>query len=159
MRALWLAAPLTLTRYAGVLTAVVLAAALAAAAAASNPFVRAGVKSASLRSEVKAMSRYAAGLSIVSRQNPLATDLARRKRAVRFGRTLPSAGAPVLTTRFYAQVQTARGNNLTIVVMARTDATAHVEPLSGSGPGAWISLVTAKDASLHAGGALTFTEF
>ncbi|HEV2592890.1 MAG TPA: FtsX-like permease family protein [Gaiellaceae bacterium] len=159
MRALWLAAPLALTRYAGVLAAVVVAAALAAGAAASSPFVRAGVESSSLRGEVSAMSKYAAGLSIVSKQNPLAGDTARRAAALRFGRRLAFAGRPVLTTRFPAQVAGADGNALTVIVMARTGAIAHVKPLSGSGTGAWVSRAAAQTASLRPGTTLHLTEF
>lgn len=159
MRALWLAAPSALTRYAGVLVAVVVAAGLAAGAAASNPFVRAGVKSSSLRGEVASMSPYAAGLSVVSRANDVSGDTARRAAALRFGRRLAFAGEPVLTSRFYAQVAGANGNALTVVVMARTDATAHVDPLSGSGDGVWVSRAAAQTADLRAGETLRLTEF
>ena len=159
MRALWIAAPLALTRYAAVLTAVLLAAALAAGAAASSPFVRAGVKSSSLRGEIRTMSRYAAGLNVVSVRNPLAGDIARRAAAARFGRHFHFSGAPVLTSRFYAEVNGVTGDTLTIVVMARTGATSHVVPIAGSGPGAWLSAVAAKGADLGPGDTLSLTEF
>jgi len=159
MRALWIAAPLALTRYAAVLAAVLLAAALAAGAAASSPFVRAGVKSSSLRGDVGAMSKYAAGLSIVSTQNAVRTDPARRAAALRFGRGLRFAGPPVLTSMFPAVVKGASGTGESVYVMARTNATAHADPLSGSGKGAWVSIVAAKGAHLHAGGTITLSEY
>lgn len=154
MRALWIAAPLALTRYTAVLAAVLLASALAAGAAASSPFVRAGVKGSSLRGDVSSMSPYAAGLSIKSSQNAVRTDVVRRAAAVRFARRLTFAGKPLLTTRFPAVVQGATGTGESVFVMARTDAKAHAQPLSGSGNGAWVSLVAAKGAHLHAGGTI-----
>ncbi len=158
MRALWIAAPLALTRYVAVFAAVALAAALAAGAAASNPFVRAGVKSSSLRSEVRTASPYASGLSVVNSGGLPSGDLARRAAAVRFGKTLSFAGPPVLTSQFPAHVVTDVGNNLQVVVMARTDATAHVTPLSGSGPGAWVSVATTQGSPVRAGATLKLTE-
>lgn len=159
MRALWIAAPLALTRYSAVFAAVAVAAALAAGAAASNPFVRAGVKGSSLRGEVRSMSPYAAGLSIVAATGTPHSDLARRAAATRFGESLAFAGQPVITSRFYAQVKTAESNALTIVVMARTNATEHITKIHGSGPGAWVSVVAAKGANLFPGGTLKLTEF
>jgi hypothetical protein len=159
MRALWFAAPLALTRYVAVFAAIALAAALAAGAAASNPFVRAGVKSASLRGEVRSASPYSAGLSVVSWGGLASGDVARRAAAVRFGHRLAFAGPPVLTSDFTAEIQSPTGTSLAVKVMARTNATAHVTALSGSGPGAWVSAAISQGEPVRAGTTLTLTEF
>jgi putative ABC transport system permease protein len=148
MLGMWRAAPLALRHYPGVLVAVTAAVALAAAAAASAPFVRAGIENASLRGQVRALSPLAAGLERRS-IGPVATDVARRRRAVRFGRTHGFA-APVLTSRFPAEVTGSEGF-VNVVVMARTNAVAHVPRLAGAGPGAWISSVVAKQFHLQPG--------
>ena len=121
--------------------------------------MRAGVKSSSLRGDVGTMSPYAAGLSIVSTGNDARTDVARRAAALRFGRGLTFAGPPVLTSKFEAVVHGASGTGMSVYVMARTNAKAHVDPISGSGDGAWISIIAAKGAHLHAGGTITLTEY
>jgi hypothetical protein len=159
MRALWLAAPVALTRYAAVFAAVVVAVALAAASAASTPFVRAGVKSASLRGQVRSMSPLAAGLEVRSGGLPTG-DHARRSGAVQFARSLSFGTQPVLTSRAFAQVAGAEGNNLTVAVMARTNAAAHVTRLSGRGlGGVWVSSAIAQSLGLRPGSLLRLTEF
>src|SRR6516225_8761915 len=143
MRALWIAAPLALTRHAAVFAAVVVAVALAAAAAASTPLVRAGVQSESLKSHIRAMSPLAAGLEVRT-AGSASTDRRRRAAAVRFGRSLPYAAQPVLTSSFTAAVAGSEGQGLEIVPLARTNALAHVVPLAGHDrTGVWVSSVAA----------------
>jgi len=156
MRALWLAAPLALTRHAAIFVAVVLAVALAAAAAASTPFVRAGVKSSALRGQVQAMSPLAAGFE-VNTGGPLATDAKRRQAAVAFGRAHGFTEPPVLASRFYATIQS---DKFDVQVMARTGAVDHVKHLSGTDEnGVWVSSVVQQAAGLHVGDTLTLTVF
>ncbi|HEX5449988.1 MAG TPA: hypothetical protein VFW85_08020, partial [Gaiellaceae bacterium] len=155
MRALWLAAPLALTRHVAIFAAVVTAVALAAAAAASTPFVRAGVKSSALRGQVQAMSPLAAGFE-VDTGGSLASDAKRRQDAIAFGREHGFTQPSVLSSRFYATIQS---DNFDVQVMARTDAAAHVKHLSGTNDnGIWISSVVQRAAGLHVGDTLTLTE-
>ncbi|MFL5927545.1 MAG: hypothetical protein ACJ77E_11490, partial [Gaiellaceae bacterium] len=154
MRVLWVKAPFVLRRHPVIFAAVVATSAIAALVAASSPFVRAGVRSESLRAQVRQLSPFAVGLEIRS-GGPLRTDLSRRAAAVRLGATLPGAGRPVTTSLFPAQVTGLPGNGLEVIAMARTAALAHVGRLTSTrGNGAWISSRTAKEAGLRPGGTL-----
>jgi hypothetical protein len=68
------------------------------------------------------------------------------KDAVQFGRTHGFSAQPVLTSRFPAQVTGTEGF-VQVVVMARTNAVAHVPRLAGSGPGTWISSAIARSST------------
>ncbi|HEY2327058.1 MAG TPA: hypothetical protein VGH52_06185, partial [Gaiellaceae bacterium] len=155
MRALWLAAPLALLRHAAVFAAVAVAVALAASAASSTPFIRAGVKSAALRAQVKSISALGAGFEL-NTGGSLGTDVARRSAAAAFGRAHRLPEPPVVASMFPAN--TVEGN-FDVVVMARTAASAHVTHVSGHGDdGVWISEALAKTTGLGTGDILPLTE-
>ena len=154
MRALWVKAPFVLRRHPAILAAVVATSAIVALVAASSPFVRAGVRSESLRGQVRLLSPFAVGLEIRS-GGPARSDGRRRDSAVRLGRTLPAVGTPVATSMFSAQVPGIPGNGLELVAMARTNALAHVGRVASTGrQGVWISSRTAQVTGLRPGGTL-----
>jgi putative ABC transport system permease protein len=145
-RALWTKAPLALVRHPIGFLAVLAAALLIAMGAAAAPLMNAGVESEALQNKLQQLTPLGAGLTI-ERSGPPdanvpAADARRRAAAVALARTLPSVGAPVLTTTTYAELSKGRtgiGNPLLVVPMARTAATSHVERLVGDGRGAWLS--------------------
>ncbi|HEV8460018.1 MAG TPA: hypothetical protein VGQ38_04855 [Gaiellaceae bacterium] len=147
-RALWVKAPLALLRHRAGFVAVLCAALLVAMGASAAPLMRAGAESEALKSKLEQLTPLGAGLSI---ERPLAVDKGdiatadakRRKAATAFGRTLPYAGRPVLTTSTDG-VLGGRSFELgvrpvEVVPMARTDATSHVLKLKGDGRGVWLS--------------------
>jgi putative ABC transport system permease protein len=155
---LWTRAPFVLRLHPGILFAVVVTAFLTGLAAASAPFVRAGVRSESLRAQVRLLSPLAAGLEVNSGGSP-EDDRSRRAGAVRFRHGLPAAATPVMTSLFPADVAGAEGNGLQVVAMARTGAVAHVHHVSAvPGGGVWISTATAKTMRLRAGGTIGLTQ-
>ena len=143
-----------LRRHPAILAAVVATSAIVGLVAAASPFVRAGVRSESLRGHVRLLSPFAVGLELGS-GGPARSDGRRRRAAVRFGRTLPAVGAPVATSMFSAQVPGVPGNGLEIVAMARANAVAHVQHVASTGrQGVWISSRTAQVTGLRPGGTL-----
>jgi hypothetical protein len=154
-----------LLRTPAVLAAVVCTSLLAALAASSAPLGRAGLESEALKSKIQALTPLGAGLTIErggtfargGQQELARADRARHAAALRLGRTLPSTGAPVLTTSTVARVG---GTSLLgsfplfVVPMARDGATAHVQPIAGPRPGAWVSSAIARLPGLHPGGTL-----
>jgi hypothetical protein len=160
-RALWLKAPFVLLRHRSVLLAVICASFLVALAAASAPLLRAGAESEALKGKLQELSPLAAGLTIQTGgardPNLAAGDASRRAAVLRLARTLPFADAPILTTSTYAQVSgSARdgGSPADVVAMTRSDATSHVQRLSGDGHGAWVAATVARLAHVRAGGLL-----
>jgi len=148
-------APFVLRRHPAILAAVVATCAIAALAAASSPFVRAGVRSESLRGKVRQLSPFAVGLEIRSGSGPARADARRRTASVQLAETLPALGRPVITSTFAAEVPGVPGNGLELVAMARTNALAHVDRLTPTRrEGVWISSRTAKEAGLRPGGTL-----
>jgi hypothetical protein len=164
-RAMWWNAPLALTHRPAIFVAVVSASLLAALAAASGPLGRAGIESEALKGKLTELTPLAAGLTIERTgspsDQPLAaltrSDEARRAAAIQLGRTLPSTGAPVLTTSSYAALGGLdfQGSFPELVVpMARDDATEHVQRLAGSGRGVWVSSALARLPGIEPGGSL-----
>jgi hypothetical protein len=144
-------APFVLRRHPAVLVALLVTAALAGLAAASSPFVRAGVRSESLRSQVRLLSPLAVGLEVRTR-GPARRDVGRRAAAARLGRPL------VATSMVEVGVAGSGGNGLDVVAMARTDALRHVGIVAGKGTdGVWISTGTAKNLGLRPGDTLPLT--
>jgi len=150
---LWVRAPFVLRRHPAVLAALLATAALAGLAAASSPFVRAGVRSESLRSQVRLLSPLAAGLEVrTGGRVPL--DATRRATAARVGRSLPSVGSVVSTSMVEVGVAGSGGNGLDVIAMARTGALRHVGIVSvakQSRDGVWISTGTAQKLGLRGG--------
>ena len=160
--ALWAKAPLVLLRHRAVLLAMICASCLLAMAAASAPLLRAGAESEALKGKLAELTPLAAGLTIQTRgsnlHEPEQTDRARRAAAERLARATPFVEAPVLTTMADAEVggkALEGGLPLSIIPMARTNATAHVERLRGGGDdGAWIAPSIEKIARVGPGGTL-----
>ena len=162
-RALWAKAPLALLRHRVGLFAVVGASLLVGIGAAAGPLMNAGVDSEALQSKLAQMTPLAAGLSIErpADRDPgdaeaiAARDRRRRRAAVALGLTLPSVGPPVLTTSTFSALlgrAFALGNQVLVVPMARTNATAHVHRVDGDGAGAWLS----SSVMHRAGGVVAF---
>ena len=158
-RAVWMRAPFALVRHVGVLVAILAAALLVALAAASAPLLRAGAESEALKTKLAELTPLGAGLTIESRPAPLHDDAPRRAAAARLAARVPDLRAPIATESTIASVPVARGGRpLTIVPMARDEATAHVKRLSGDGHGAWLASEDAKFLGVHAGDMLTLTD-
>jgi putative ABC transport system permease protein len=164
-RAMWWRAPLALTRRPAIFAAVVSASLLAALAASSGPLGRAGIESEALKGKLTALTPLDAGLTIERSGSPsdqapaplARADEARRAAAIELGRTLPSTGAPVVTTSTYAALggQDFQGGFPQVVVpMARDHATEHVQRLAGSGTGVWVSSALARLPGIKPGGSL-----
>jgi hypothetical protein len=136
---LWRKAPAVLLRYPAVLAAVLAFSLLAALAAAAGPFVRAGVESESLHSQLAQVTPLAAGLEIRG-EMPYAPVASRRPAIDALARTIPGVGPPVLTTWFLQEVAYSAHGQVEVEPMARDGAVAHVRHLaSAGGPGVWIS--------------------
>jgi hypothetical protein len=162
-RALWTKAPLALLRHRVGLLAVFCAAFLVAVGAAAGPLMNAGAESEALQSKLSQLTPLGAGLMI---DRPLgrerggisavaAADQRRRAEAMALGRTLPSVGRSVLISSSLAELSGAAvrsGGSVLVVPMAGTNAKAHVEKLSGSGTGVWLSSAVVR----RAGGRVTF---
>jgi len=159
VRVLWARAPFVLRRHPAVLVALLVTAALAGLAAASSPFVRAGVRSESLRGQVRQLSPLAVGFEVQTRGRA-GLDASRRAAAARLGRSLPSVGPVVATSMSEVGVAGSGGNGTDVVAMARTGALRHVGIVSTAKPGAdgvWISTGTAQNFRLRPGGTLPLT--
>ena len=151
MRALWVHAPFVLRRHPTILAAVAVTAALAALFAVGSPFVRAGVRSESLRGQVRRLSPLAAGLEIRS-GGRLENERTRREAAMRFARQVVNTPQPVLTSMVDVQLTGPSAEGVDVVAMERTDALAHIDPVtSAGGDGVWISSPTAALAGLQPG--------
>jgi hypothetical protein len=161
-RALWTHAPLALFHHRAVLVAVVCTSFLVAGAAAADPLLRAGAESEALKGKLDVLSPLSAALTIETPSHAdrdvAEADEARRSAARRLARTLPWTEQPILTATSTAEVVTA-GNLLDVVPMARTDATAHVQRLAGSGDGAWIAQRVAQLAAVRPGESLRLQTF
>ncbi|HEX4678305.1 MAG TPA: hypothetical protein VH210_03730 [Gaiellaceae bacterium] len=163
-RAMWRKAPLALVRRPAIFTAVASASLLAALAASSGPLGRAGIESESLKGKLAALTPLAAGLTIdraggarraATAKGIARADAARRVAAERLARTLPSTGTPVLTSSTEAAVPNSFGGFPTVVVpMARDGAIAHVQRLSGSGTGVWVSSALSQIPGVRVGARL-----
>lgn len=164
---MWTRAPFALTRRPAAFAAVASASLLAALAASSGPLGRAGIESESLKGKLAALTPLAAGLTIERTAGPTRAatvngiaraDAARRAAAVQLARTLPSTGTPVLTSSSYAAVgggEYVAGIPTVVVPMARDGATDHVQRVSGSGTGAWVSSALSQTPGIRAGATLT----
>ena len=156
----WRKAPYALVHYLTVLVAVFVAAALAAVAAASAPFVTTAAASEALKNKLVDLSPYATGLQVIARTQifgdyttaALERGARARDEAVRELRgQLPHVGPAVVSTHARAQAAGANGDS-GVVLLARTDALAHVKKLTQSpGPGVWLADITAHDAGLKPG--------
>jgi len=148
---LWGHAPFVLRRHPAILASVAVVALLAALFAAGSTFVRAGVRSESLRGQVRQLSPLATGLEVRS-GGPVARDGARRAAAMRFAREVTQTAPPVLTSTVEVQLTGPSAEGVDVVAMARTRVLAHVHHIeSVAGDGIWISATTAKLAGLHVG--------
>jgi hypothetical protein len=165
-RAMWRRAPLALLRRPAIFTAVASASLLAALAASSGPLGRAGIESESLKGKLTALTPLAAGLTIDRAGGPdrgataagiARADAARRAAAEQLAGALPSTGTPVLTSSTYAAVAAGPfgGFPTAVVPMARDGALAHVQRVSGSGSGAWVSSALSQTPGIRPGGALS----
>jgi hypothetical protein len=148
---LWRKAPGVLLRYPAVLASVLAFSLLASLAAAAGPFVRTGVESESLHSQLAQVTPLAAGLEI--RGETAYTPVAPRRKVIdAVARTIPGVGAPVLTTWFQQEVAYSRHGQVDVEPMARDGAVAHVHHVaSAGGTGVWISDRDAQVLRVHAG--------
>ncbi len=152
-------APFVLRRHPAVLVALLVTAALAGLAAASSPFVRAGVRSESLRGQVRLLSPLAVGVEVRS-GGRAGLDASRRAAAARLRRRLPSVGPVVATSMAEVGVAGSGGNGVDVIAMARTRALDHVGIVRTSNDvtdGIWISTGTAQNFRLRPGGTLPLT--
>jgi putative ABC transport system permease protein len=156
----WRKAPYALLHYLTVLVAVLTAAALAALAASSAPFVTTAAANEALQNKLVDLSSYATGLQVTARTQvfgdittaALEHGARTRDEAVReLRRQLAHVGPAVASTMARAQAAGANGDS-GVVLLARTNALAHVKKLAQvSGPGVWLSDITADDAGLKPG--------
>jgi putative ABC transport system permease protein len=148
---LWARAPFVLRRHPAILASVAVVAALAALVSTGSPFVRAAVRSESLRGQVRQLSPLAAGLEIRS-GGRFATDGARRAAAARFAREVAKTGSPVLTSVVDVQLAGPSNDGIDVVAMARSGVLSHVHRVAfAAGDGIWISSETAKLSGLRPG--------
>ena len=167
-RAIWRRAPLALMRRPAAFAAVASASLLAALAAASGPLGRAGIESEALKGKLAALNPLAAGLTIdrtggSGRGQTVAgvaqADRARRAAAERLARTLPSTATPVITSSTYAALGgtalASSGYPTVVIPMARDGATQHVQRISGSGAGAWLSSALSQTPGIRPGATLS----
>jgi hypothetical protein len=167
-RAMWRRAPLALVRRPAVFAAVASASLLAALAASSGPLGRAGIESEALKGKLAALTPLAAGLTIdrASASRPPQTlegiaraDRARRAAARQLARTLPSTDTPVFTSSTDAALggtaPESSGYPTVVVPMARGGATQHVQRISGSGAGAWLSSALSQTPGIRPGATLS----
>jgi hypothetical protein len=139
---------------------------LAALAASSGPLGRAGIESEALKGKLAGLTPLAAGLTIERAatsgrgqtvEGVARADRARRAAAERLARVLPSTGTPVLTSSTYVALggKAYEGGIPTVVLpMARDHATEHVQRVSGTGSGAWVSSALARTPGIRAGAVL-----
>ena len=166
----WRRAPFVLARYRSVLASVLVAAALVAFAGAAAPFLSAAAGSAALKNKLAALDPLATGLEIrsapyvTSRSAAGVAAAARRSDAgvEALTRGTGSLGARVRTlelrTGTGSAASSAAGGFAEVLPLFRSDALAHVRPLSQvAGAGAWISDVTAQALHVRAGGRVLFT--
>lgn len=151
MTVLWRKAPVVLLRYPAVLAAVLAFSLLAALAAAAGPFVRTGVESESLHSQLGQVTPLAAGLEIRG-EMPYTPEASRRSAIDALARTIPGVEPPVLTTWFQQEVAYSRHGQVDVEPMARDGAVAHVRHVeSAGGSGVWISDRDAQVLGVRAG--------
>lgn len=141
--------------------AVFVAALLAALASSSSPFVTTAAASEALKNKLADLSSFATGIEISgSRQFAFGDESAREIEraeaqrhvaAERLRARLGHVGRPIFTSESPAQVGGPKGD-VYVMLMARTDAIAHVKVLRQvSGPGVYISDITAQGAGLAPG--------
>jgi len=137
------------------------AALLAALAASSSPFVTTAAASEALKNKLADLSSFATGIELTGTrqfafgnetpQQIERAEAARRAEAVRLRAQLGHVKQPVFTSETELQIG-GRNGDVYAVLMARTDALAHVKVLSRvSGPGVWVPDITARAAGLRAG--------
>jgi putative ABC transport system permease protein len=164
MSAHWRKAPSALVHHRSVLLAVFVAALLSALASSSSPFVTTAAASEALKNKLADLSSFAAGVEITgSRQFAFGNESlrqieraeARRHVAAEQLRArLGHVGRPIYTSASPTQVGGSKGDSY-VTLMARTDVLAHVKVLRQvSGPGVFISDITAHDAGLAPGDVL-----
>jgi hypothetical protein len=164
MSAHWRKAPSALVHHRSVLLAVFVAALLAALASSSSPFVTTAAASEALENKLAELSSFAAGLEITgSRQFAFGNESARQieraeaqrhETAERLRSRLGHVGRPIFTSASPTQVGGPNGDAY-VTLMARTDVLAHIKVLHQvSGPGVFISDITAHSAGLAPGDVL-----
>lgn len=150
MAVLWRKAPGVLLRYPAVLVGVLAFSLLASLAAAAGPFVRTGVESESLHSQLAQVTPLAAGLEIRG-VTTFGGQATRRAAIDALARTITGVEAPVLTTFVEDQAIGPLGQ-VDVLPMARDGAVAHVHHVaSAGGAGVWMADRDAQVLGLHAG--------
>jgi putative ABC transport system permease protein len=165
----WRKAPYALVHHRSVLLSVFAAALLAALASSSAPFVTTAAASEALKNRLVELSSYATGLQIwsarglggfESQDRLLAEAGSRASAAHALAARLPSVGPPVITSESGALVAHGPGGDDGIRLLARTGAVAHVHVLAQvSGPGVFISDLTAHAIGARPGGTLRLVGF
>ena len=165
----WRKAPFALRHHPSVLVAVAVAALLVALAASSSPFVTTAVASEALKNRLDELTPLGTGLELTSPAFVVAgsphyhlVPADPGAAAVRaLARRLPHVGGLILTTEvgtpdLSPQILSPQGDQ-PVRLMARTGALAHVHRLAEvSGPGVWISNITAETAHLRPGDTFRF---
>src|SRR5581483_2369995 len=155
MRVLWAKAPFVLRHHPAILAAIVVLSVLVALAASSPPLVQAGVASESLKSQLRDLSPLATGFEVTVPFGSLAGDAGRRASAGRFARSIPYLGKPVLSSSFFAEL-----DSVPVRPLARDGAIAHVHHLTTTrGKGIWIPNSIATALHLRPGDSVPLTEF
>ena len=158
MAVLWRKAPGVLLRYPAVLVSVLAFSLLVSLAAAAGPFIRTGVESESLHSQLAQVTPLAAGLEIRG-QTAYSPVAARRPAIDAVARTIPGVGTPVMTTWFQQEIAYSRHGQVDVEPMARDGAVAHVRHVaSAGGSGVWISDRDAQVLRVHAGGVIQLAQ-
>jgi len=162
---LWRKAPFTLTRYPGLLVALVGGAALLAAAAAASPLFVSASGSAALRSEIEKATPYGAGLYVAAPGNPNSPLIVReptfddRTSALAEEiKSVPEIGPLIATGLLPAVTASLPGRPLktvTVRPVSRTGALDHItKEQEGGGDGVWLSNEAAKDLGAKPGDTL-----
>ncbi len=157
-------APVVLLSFRSVLLVVFVASLLTALTAAASPFVSTAAGSEALRNRLAELTPLATGLQIeapLQLQRGTPAGLARlasasEADAKRLAATLGEVGAPILTAESSPLYSLGSASN-PVRLLARSGALAHVKVIAHtSGPGVWISNITAELGRLKPGGKLRF---
>jgi putative ABC transport system permease protein len=161
---LWRKAPVTLTRYPGLLAALAGGAALLAAAAAASPLFVSASGSAALRTEIEHATPYGAGLYVaapgapnppVELREPTFED--RTAALAKEIESIPEVGPLISTELLPGVIASLSGRpkrTVTVRPVSRTGSLRHVTRTAGGGDGVWLSNEAAKDLGAKPGDTL-----